>query len=88
MKIVITASECVPFAKSGGLADVVGALPKFIKKKAHEVIVIIPKYKRIDDKKFGLKSLGKFSVPMGWYDIQTAELKYTVLNGITFYFIA
>jgi starch synthase len=88
MKIVITASECVPFAKSGGLADVIGALPKVIKKKSHDVRVIIPKYKKIDDKKFALKSLGKFPVPMGWYDVQTAELKYTVLNDVTFYFIA
>ncbi|MCD4738144.1 MAG: glycogen synthase GlgA [Anaerolineae bacterium] len=41
-------SECVPFAKSGGLADVVGALPGALKSLGHDVIVIMPKYREIE----------------------------------------
>src|SRR5208282_4618101 len=45
MKIVICASEVVPFAKTGGLADVCGALPPALEKLGHEVVVITPRYK-------------------------------------------
>lgn len=55
MKIVFVASEVVPFAKTGGLADVVGALPKALAKEGHEVCVFMPRYKSIDKKKFSLK---------------------------------
>jgi starch synthase len=44
MHIVFAASECVPFAKTGGLADVVGALPPELKKLGHEVTVYLPLY--------------------------------------------
>lgn len=44
MKIVFAASECVPFAKTGGLADVVGALPPELVKLGHEVTVYLPFY--------------------------------------------
>jgi len=45
MKIVICASEVVPFAKTGGLADVCGTLPPALEKLGHEVVVITPRYK-------------------------------------------
>ena len=45
MKILMAASECVPFVKVGGLADIAGVLPKFLKSSGHEVCIIIPKYK-------------------------------------------
>ena len=47
--------ECVPFVKTGGLADVVGALPKALQALGHEVKVILPKYSMVDIEKFGLK---------------------------------
>jgi starch synthase len=47
MKIVMCASEVVPFAKTGGLADVAGALPLALEKLKEEVIVIMPKYKSV-----------------------------------------
>ena len=45
MKIVICASEVVPFAKTGGLADVCGALPPALEKLGHEIVIITPRYK-------------------------------------------
>ena len=51
MKIVICASEVVPFAKTGGLADVAGALPLALEDLGHEVIIVMPRYKAITDPK-------------------------------------
>jgi len=45
MKVFFVASECVPFSKTGGLADVVGALPEALAALGHEVSVIIPRYR-------------------------------------------
>lgn len=45
MKIAFVASECVPYSKTGGLADVVGALPKALAASGHEIEVIIPRYR-------------------------------------------
>ena len=43
-KILFAASECVPFIKTGGLADVVGSLPKCFDKEKYDVRVMIPNY--------------------------------------------
>ncbi|MDR2033592.1 MAG: glycogen synthase GlgA [Helicobacteraceae bacterium] len=64
LDILFVASECYPFSKTGGLADVVGALPKFLKKLGHNVIVVTPRYYAIDRSK--LKKLpAPLGVPMG-----------------------
>lgn len=55
MKIVIAASEVTPFARTGGLGDVVGTLPKALKRLGLDCMVLMPKYKGIDDERFGLK---------------------------------
>lgn len=55
LKIVMLSSECVPYAKTGGLADVVGAVPQALRQLGHEVIVIMPRYGSIDGKRHGLK---------------------------------
>ena len=47
MQIVFAASECVPFAKTGGLADVVGALAPEMVKLGHDVTVYLPFYARV-----------------------------------------
>lgn len=59
MKVALCSSEVVPFAKTGGLADVAGALPLALENIGIEVIVVMPKYKAIDEAKFGLKKLNK-----------------------------
>ncbi|MCS7054163.1 MAG: glycogen synthase GlgA [Ignavibacterium sp.] len=55
MKIAIVSSECVPYAKTGGLGDVIGSLPKALEKLGCDVKVFIPKYLFIDELKHGLR---------------------------------
>ena len=49
-KILFATSECVPFIKTGGLADVAGALPKAFNKDEFDVRVILPNYLCIPEK--------------------------------------
>jgi starch synthase len=57
LKILIVSPEVVPFAKTGGLADVTGALPKALSRLGHQVKVILPKYKMVDENKFRLSEV-------------------------------
>jgi starch synthase len=54
MKIAFASTECVPYAKTGGLADVAGSLPSALEKLGCEVKVFIPKYFTIDESKHDL----------------------------------
>jgi starch synthase len=54
MRILYVASEVVPFAKTGGLADVAGALPLELARQGHDVRVAMPKYGTIDESRFDL----------------------------------
>lgn len=66
LKVLLSTSEAVPFAKTGGLADVSGILPKFLKKLGVDVRVVMPRYYQIDKEKFDLKPVGgPLGVPMG-----------------------
>lgn len=64
MKILMAASEAVPFAKTGGLADVAGALPRVLARMGHDVRLVMPRYHGID--RSGLARLRlSLGVPMG-----------------------
>jgi starch synthase len=54
LNILMMTAEMVPFAKTGGLADVSGALPKALQAKGHDIRVAMPRYGRIDRDRFGL----------------------------------
>lgn len=56
MKVLFASFECAPFAKVGGLADVVGSLPVFLKKEKVDVKIVLPLHKIIDTKKFKIKN--------------------------------
>ena len=64
MRIVFVASEGVPFSKTGGLADVVGALPKALAKLGHELEVVLPRYQMTKPGKPEAK-LQSLTLPLG-----------------------
>ncbi|MEN9934561.1 MAG: hypothetical protein RLZZ387_1140 [Chloroflexota bacterium] len=87
MKIVMIASECVPFAKTGGLADVVGALPKVLRGMGHEVIVVMPKYEQIAYTRYGLNpTMGPIGVWMGNTQ-EWCQMHLTHHEGVPVYFV-
>lgn len=66
LAILFAASEASPFAKEGGLGDVVGALPKYLARMGHDVRVVIPRYRSVSLQKYDLRLLpGTLVVPMG-----------------------
>jgi starch synthase len=60
LRVAMLAAECVPFAKVGGLGDVIGALPAALEKLGVSTTVVIPRHRVIDLAKFGFES---YSVP-------------------------
>lgn len=90
LNILIAASEVVPFAKSGGLADVAGALPKALHALGHDVRIVMPRYYIVDKEKYGLKLLeGSLGVPMGSMGEAWGSVYEGVLPGseVPVYFI-
>lgn len=85
--ILFVASEAVPFIKTGGLADVVGSLPKCFPKDRFDVRVIIPKYAGMKEKfKEGLKFVTSFYMDLNWRKQYVGVLE-TEYEGVKFYFI-
>lgn len=67
MKVAFLASEIVPFAKTGGLADVAGSLPKFLKELGADIKVIMPFYREVRKKNLPLRKVleDRLSGPQG-----------------------
>ncbi len=88
-KILFAASECVPFIKTGGLADVCGALPKEFDKTEWDVRVVLPNYSCIREEyrsQFTYVTHFYMSAGNDIADKYVGVLKY-VLDGITYYLI-
>ncbi len=87
MKILLIASECVPFCKTGGLADVVGALAPVLAARGHEVSVMLPLYAVIDHEKLpDMTHAADFEVELGWRR-QYCGVEKLPMNGVNYYFI-
>ena len=87
MKILFAASEGMPFVKTGGLADVIGALPKEIIKKGADIRVILPLYKAIDSGyRARMEHVLYFYINLGWRR-QYVGIEKLVHDGVTFYFV-
>jgi len=80
LKIMLSASEMAPYAKTGGLADVVSSLPKALAAIGNvDAIAVIPKYGFIDDSHYSLKELPdaiKFSMCGFPYEIKVKYLEF------------
>lgn len=87
MNILFVVSECVPFIKSGGLADVAGALPKELKKLGHDVRVMMPKYQMIPQYfKEQMEKIAELNVQLSWRN-QYCGIEKLEYDGIIYYFI-
>src|SRR2546425_334202 len=88
LKILILAAEIVPFAKVGGLADVVGALPKSLQALGHDVRLAMPRYGQIDPARFDLQTLrDAVTVNMSDFRVQVSVRQGTIGNEIPVYMI-
>ncbi len=78
LRICICTPEAVPFAKTGGLADVAGALPGALREAGCDVRVVLPAYRAIDRTKYGFRPIGGASVPLGSarVDVQFLEGRF------------
>lgn len=86
-KVLFVASESVPFIKTGGLADVVGTLPKRFHKDEYDVRVVLPNYTCIPNKfRDAMTDLTSFYMDLSWRT-QYVGIKELVYDGVTFYFI-
>lgn len=86
-KILFVSSECVPFIKTGGLADVAGELPKYIDKEKYDIRVILPNYRAIPEKfKQEFKYKTHFYMDLNWRRQYVGVLE-TIRDGVTFYLI-
>ncbi|REE88692.1 starch synthase [Paenibacillus taihuensis] len=87
MKILFAASEAVPLVKTGGLADVAGALPKALNARGADVRVILPKYDTIPAALVDeFETIATFSVRIGWRDQYCGLLK-AELDGVVYYLL-
>jgi starch synthase len=87
MRIAIVTPEAVPFAKTGGLADVAGALPKELAGLGHEVRLVMPKYEAVDQGKFALTpSTKSVFVPLA-DRIVTGQVFTSIQDGYTAVFL-
>src|SRR5580704_17120953 len=88
MHIVFAASECAPWARTGGLGDVVSALPKTLAKLGHRVSVFLPYYrqvaKAVPDATVVLPSV---TIPFPTYSRFVRILNGGLLDGVQNYFV-
>ena len=86
MRITFAASEGVPYSKTGGLADVIGALPKSVAALGHEVAVFLPRYKqtRLKQERIAIANL---TIPMKDYLLFCQIIDGGKHDGVQFYFV-
>src|SRR5713226_1127278 len=88
LKILILAAEIVPFIKVGGLADVVGALPKSLQALGHDIRLAMPRYGQVDPARFDLRTvLDSVTVAMSDFQAQVSLRQAVIGDAIPVYMI-
>lgn len=87
INVLFVAAEAAPFAKTGGLADVVASLPRSFKKNSVQARVVLPQYSLIPaEYSARLERVHEMTVPVGWRN-QYCGVNKLDCEGITFYFL-
>ncbi len=87
LKVLMVTSECTPFAKTGGLADVVGTLPKQLNALGMDCRVIMPLYRQVKEKYIdSLEFIRWSTIRMGWRSVYTGVFRLEY-EGVLYYFI-
>jgi starch synthase len=88
LKVLFLAAEVAPFAKTGGLADVAGSLPKALKALGHDISVAMPRYVSTDVGRFALTEvLSEFAVPFGEGTEPARILQGIIEGGVPVYMV-
>ena len=88
MKILLASGEVYPYSKTGGLADMVGALAVALGNAGHEARVVTPLYRGIREKFPALRKVDwQFDLPMGLEHIQAELWELDVTRGLKIYFV-
>ena len=90
MKIAVLASEGAPYIKSGGLGDVMEALPAALSRiEGNQVVLVLPYYKKIkENPAFPVQTIAEYTVSLGWRQQYARLLRLTNRqDGVTVYFI-
>lgn len=88
LKVLMLAAEIEPFVKVGGLAEIVGALPKALQAFGHDVRLVMPRYRQVDAEHFQLTTiLDSISVPMGNFQVSVSIRQTEIGNHIPVYMI-
>ena len=85
MKILMVASEAAPFSKTGGLADVLGALPRALAERGEQVAVVLPAYRENNYPQRTREAYRNLSIPIG--PGYMVDIQATINRGVTYYFV-
>src|SRR3989454_12202038 len=89
LRVLVVASEASPFAKTGGLGDVAGALPQALHALGHDVRVLIPRYRDVKEQGAGMRTvIERLFVPIGDGLVEGQLLETTGPGGVPVYFLA
>lgn len=86
MKIMFVSAEVAPFSKVGGLADVMGSLPKILEKMGHEIAIFTPLHGCVNQEKYGIEEIPNskltidYSFGQYFFNLKTAKLPDTNIN--------
>jgi starch synthase len=89
LRILMVASEAAPFAKTGGLGDVTGALPRALRALGHDVRILIPRHRGVEEHASEIRTVvPRLAVPLGDRVVEGALQEADTASGVPVYFLA